>query len=141
MGKLSLPGIAVGNIFQIVIGTLLRLGLAAAFVYARDGHFSGREQMASASASETYVLVAEIATFLVLILSGYIAAFIAKQYELQNGTHAAFLYVAQSIHVLRTGHSMHSLGVQLINVVFPPFFCLLGGYIRKRVAVPKLRTS
>lgn len=135
--KISILGVAVGNIFHIVMSTLLGIGLAVMFAYAQDGYFLDRQQLVPVVASGAYVFVSEIATFLVLILSGYIAAYIAKRHELLNGTHAAFLCVAQSIHILRTGHSTHSLGVQLINVVFPPFFGLAGGYIRKWVSAAK----
>jgi hypothetical protein len=65
-----------------------------------------------------------------LLLGGYVAAWLAKHDELLNGALSSFLCVVLGIFTIFSGKDLNPLWVQLLMLVASPLLGLLGGSLR-----------
>lgn len=131
--KLSLPGIVVGAVVDVV-GTNI-WGLALVTVLIVFHHLIGHPQAEMLSQIHHWLSDDPWVIFLnyviggaFTLLGGYVAAVIAKHNEVLNGGSASFLCI---VFVLCTAGSL-PLWQILLAIVFNPLVGMLGGYLRLR---------
>lgn len=138
MRKISLPGMLVGGVADIVVTNALMIPVIIAAAHRLD--------VASVASERVTPLVMDmmrgdpsllVASFLgwsaASVLGGYLAATIAKRSYVWNGALSAYLSVATSLYalVMHEGGTM-PLWQHLAFVPLSPAFGALGGWIVAR---------
>lgn len=145
MRQISILGVVVGGVFDIVISSIGGAIVIAIAIGA--GLFSGgtspdAQHLAEAVTNSTS-LTTGLAIYgsLISVAAGYLAARIANRAELLNGTLSSLLCVIQG--VLTLSHTRHSITYVAFELIGPPLCGLAGGYLRalrKQAASPNLAT-
>jgi hypothetical protein len=136
MLKISFKGVVVGAIVDIVSTNILSMPLMIyiAYVLAKSGlnqvevHASLVETMRS---NTLYFGIAMCLGSLCSILGGFVAAKIAKKYELLNGGLASFLCVGSGVYSLVIGGSSQSIWFHLLSIFMSVALTTFGGYLGK----------
>jgi hypothetical protein len=124
MHRISLKGVAVGNITDIAATYLVALPLIAVIVVLSEG---------------TAVRIAESILFYILyailgglcsVLGGYVAARIAKHDELLNGALSSILCVVGGTYAVISGLAANDLLMHLLFLPLSPALGALGGFLR-----------
>lgn len=137
MRRLSLLGIIVGGIIDVVATTILAVPvMVVAAARANVEQLPKAEQakavLAMMHASPGLQISGWILGGLCSVLGGYVAARIADREELLNGTLSAYLCTAMGIYALARGSSTMPLWQHVVALVASPALAALGGYLRAR---------
>ena len=135
--KISLKGVLIGGIVDVLSSSLLGVPLAIYAVSKIDLAHTPSEQLSSAIAAVSHATPWLYGTQLLVglacsVLGGYVAAWLAKHDELLNGTLSAFLCVAIGIYSIASGKDSHALWVQILMLISASICGFLGGYLRLR---------
>ena len=139
MGRLSVKGIVVGGIVDIVGSNLLAIPV---ILYAMSQLPYGPRD----AAAVFHLIQGSIVLYgLMFVLgaacsigAGYVAASLAKHDDVLNGAFSAFLCVGSSLWGLTSGHAQ-GVPTWLVLVSLPgsPMLGALGGYLRARAVRPR----
>jgi len=135
--KISLKGVLIGGVVDVLSSSLLGIPLAIYAVSKVDLAHTTKDQIASAFAAVSNATPWLYATQLLRgltcsVLGGYVAARLAKHDELLNGALSAFLCVALGIYAIVSGKDSHALWVQILMFISAPVCGFFGGYLRLR---------
>ncbi|HEY9480123.1 MAG TPA: hypothetical protein VIP79_08525 [Gemmatimonadaceae bacterium] len=135
MRKISIPGVLVGGVVDIIATNLLMIPVVFAAADMADLTSVAREQaapiiMGALHAHPTLLLSAFLGGAAASVLGGYVAARIAKRSYLWNGALSAYLCVGSSIYALLTGHGGSiPLWQHIAFLPLSPALGALGGWI------------
>jgi CHASE2 domain-containing sensor protein len=145
MKKISIKGVLIGSIVDIVLSTLLAFPLSLYAISKVDFAHTPKDQIHAVTSGAIQKNV-PLQTVEVLIgmgcsvLAGYVAASIAKRNELLNGALSSILCVALGVLSICSGlAASYPLIVQIALLIASPVSGLLGGYLklfRKRALIP-----
>jgi len=132
MNKISVRGVVVGGVTDIVATVILTLPLVV-FVIATEltGTPKGPLQAAVMAAIQANPLLYGLQSLVGLacsVLGGYVAARVAKHDELLNGLLASFLPVALGVYSLAT--NLGPLLLPVLLLIASPLCSRLGGHLR-----------
>ena len=135
MSKLSILGVLVGGVVDIVSTSIFAVPL---FIFAMMGidptHVAKDQLVSAATASMQHDPSLLFAGFFVgvagSLLGGYVAALIAKHDETLNGASSAWLCVAIGVFGWRIGAASTPVAYHLLGFVLSPAVGALGGYFR-----------
>lgn len=136
MKKLSILGIFIGGVLEVVATNILAMPLLMYVLFTRIDFMSMSSEELTAALLQTlkgdWVLFATqlLIGSLCSIMGGYIAAWIAKHDELLNGALSAWLCFAIGVYGVATGAGSESLLLTILGFVLSPALGLLGGYLR-----------
>lgn len=135
--KISLKGVLIGGIVDVLSSSLLGVPLAIYAVSKVDLAHTPREQLGSAVAAVSHATPWLYGTQLLLglacsVLGGHVAAWLASHDELLNGALSSFLCLAIGIYSIASGKDSHTLWVQILMLISAPVCGFLGGYLRLR---------
>jgi hypothetical protein len=135
MGKLSLKGIVLGGLTDIVASVILGFPVIAFLMAKIDLTHTPKEQVqatvhAALQANTPLYVLQLLIGAACSVLGGYVGARLAKHYELLNGSLTSFLCVALGIYTLVTRTGSGSPLLEWVSFVASPAFGLLGGYLR-----------
>src|SRR4051812_46313325 len=133
MGRISLKGIAIGNIVDIVWSTIVGF-LVAIFVLK-----SSASSVKDMDAGNQLVLVSGVFWFWLTILGslgsvlgGYIADRVATHDDVLNGALSSILSVGANVYALVSGGALGHEALYLISLPLSPALAAFGGYLSAR---------
>ena len=135
MSKVSIPGVAVGGVVDVVASNALSIPLgvylASKINLSQVPKDQIQDQMlgllhANPGLYALQLLIGAACT----VLGGYIAALIARREELLNGALASFLCVAFGVYAMASGRSNDPAAVQAGLIVLSPILGAAGGWLR-----------
>lgn len=135
MRSVSILGVIVGGLFDIVVTTVLAtlaVGVMAGFGFSDQNATNDTELLISALDSLPVQITTQAIGAMSSIIAGYIAAWIARRHQLLNGALSASLSVILSIGSLALEFSHGAAAWYVVGIVLSPCFGLLGGYLRLR---------
>ena len=135
--KVSLKGVLIGGIVDVVSSSLMGVPLAVYALSKVDVAHTPKEQLGPAivavSHGTPWLYGMQLLVGLACsVFSGYVAARLAKHDELLNGTLSAFLCVAIGIYSIASGKDSNAHWVQILMLISDPVCGFLGGYLRLR---------
>jgi hypothetical protein len=145
MKKISIKGVLIGSVVDIVLSMLLALPLSLYAISKIDFAHTPKDQIHAVTAEAIQKNVPSQAVQVLIgmgcsVLAGYVAASIAKHNELLNGALSSILCVAVGILSIGSGlAASYPLIVQIALLVASPLLGLFGGYlklVRKRTLIP-----
>ena len=137
MSKVSIPGVAVGGVVDVVASNALSIPLgvylASKINLSQVPKDQIQDQMLGLLHAHPglYLLQLSIGA-LCTVLGGYVAAVIAKREEVLNGALASFLCVAFGIYAMTSGKSNDPAAVQAGLIVISPILGAAGGWLRMK---------
>lgn len=134
MSKVSVKGVLVGGIIDIVATNILAIPLVIYVMIKYDLVHTPEHQMQAAITAAINGTTSLYASKLLIglgctVLGGYIAAWLAKHDELLNGLLSSFLCVAFGVYSLIEGKTSRPL-LHLLLLLATPAIAMLGGYFR-----------
>lgn len=132
MRKISLKGVAIGNVTDIVFTNIVLIPLII-YVMASSGLTTQPDGHASAEilkSSTTFLIGRWVLGSIGSILGGYVAARIARHDEVLNGALSSILCVASGLYPLVSGTAAHDMWSHLIYLPISPALGALGGFLR-----------
>jgi hypothetical protein len=137
MSKVSLKGVLIGGIVDVVSSSLLGIPFAIYALSKVDVAHTPKDQLSSAivavSRGIPWLYGAQLLVGISCsIFAGYVAAWLAKHDEELNGTLSSYLCVALGIYSIAAGKDSHAHWVQLLILITSPVCGFLGGYLRAR---------
>jgi hypothetical protein len=137
MGKVSVKGVLIGGIVDVVTSVVVDLFFAFYIMSKLNLSRVPKDQigarMTAALHGNLPLYVGELLVGLACsALGGYIAARIAKHDELLNGLLSSFLCVALGIYTMASGKDTNALWLQILLLVASPACALLGGALMRR---------
>lgn len=144
MGKVSVKGVLIGGIVDIVTSVVLGLPFALYAMLKVDlSHTPNAQASAAVTAAIHGNMPLYVAQLLVglacSVLGGYVAAWLAKHDELLNGGLSSVLCVAGGIYVLATGKDSNPHWLQALLLVASPLLAILGGDLMRRLRLRRSR--
>jgi hypothetical protein len=135
--KISLKGVLIGGIVDVVSSSLLGVPLAVYALSKVDLVHTPKDQLGPAIAAVSHRTPWLYGMQLLLgltcsILGGYVASWLAKHDELLNGTLSSFLCIAIGIYSIASGRDSNAHWVQFLILVSAPICGFFGGYLRVR---------
>lgn len=135
MGRLSIKGIVVGGIVDIIGSNLVAIPVILYAMTQLPG-YGPRDAEAISRVIQGSVVLYGVLFILGAVCSvgaGYIAASLAKHDDVLNGALSAFLCVGSELWSLTSGHT-NGIPAWLVLVSLPgsPLLGALGGYLRAR---------
>ena len=134
MKKVSLKGVVVGSILDIVATNIVMIPLAVYVTStlikagaARDGLATA--VMATINSNPVYFIASQLLGAACSVLGGYVAAKVAKHDEIVNGALAAILCVGSGIYSYASGTSPTPLWQHIIYWMVSPSLTAFGGYL------------
>ena len=134
MGRVSVKGVLIGGVVDIVASLILGL-LIEIYAMAKFGVLTAPNPQARAAllnASVPLRLTQVAVGLLCSLLGGYVSGWVAKHDELLNGGLSAFLCVALGMYLIVSGNASDALWVQLLLLVASPALAVVGGDLRRR---------
>ena len=130
MKRISLKGVAIGNIADIVSSNVIGLLLAAYILIssAPSGLADGSATQVL-MASSFYRVSVIILGALCSVLGGYVSARIAKHDDVLNGALSSVLCIGFGIYALLSGSAAGHLGLHLALLPVSVALGALGGYL------------
>ena len=130
MKRISLKGVAIGNIADIVSSNVIGLLLAAYILIssAPSGLADGSATQVL-MASSFYRVSVIILGALCSVLGGYVSARIAKHDDVLNGALSSVLCIGFGIYALLSGSAAGQLGLHLALLPVSVALGALGGYL------------
>lgn len=137
MRKLSLKGIAVGAIADIVLTNIAALPLMFFIIHSLKAANVPHEQMSAAvteaiMGNPLYFLLSSVTGGICSIIGGYISAKIAKHDEILNGALSSILCVGIGIYAFMGGSGTIPLWRHVILLILSPALAAFGGLLRQR---------
>jgi hypothetical protein len=136
MKKLSILGIVIGGVVDIVATNILAFPLIMYVMFVRLDFMSMSSTELTAAVLQTmqgdwilFTVQLLLGSFC-SILGGYVAALIAKHDELLNGTLSAWLCFIFGVYGVITKVGSGSLLLTILGFILSPALGLLGGYLR-----------
>ncbi|HLG85195.1 MAG TPA: hypothetical protein VKY22_29715 [Bradyrhizobium sp.] len=133
MKRISLKGVAVGNIVDIVSSSIVGF-LVAIYVL-----MSSAASVKDMDAANQFVLASGVFWFwstilgsLGSVLGGYIAARIARQDDVLNGALSSILCVGVTVYALVSGGAAGHEALYLVSLPLSPALTAFGGYLSAR---------
>jgi len=138
MGRVSLKGVVIGSVTDIVTTSLLTVLLAIYVIVTRNLLGIPKDQVSKVLLQLLHNDPVLFSTKLLLgsicsVLGGYVAAHIAKRHELLNGSLAAFLCVASGLYALLFGPASAPIWRYLVGFAASAALSTFGGYLRSKV--------
>jgi hypothetical protein len=146
VAKISLKGVAVGGIVDVVATNIAAIPLIAYAMRSIDLTHAPRDQATAAVLAAIHASPGlGTAQFLIgtacSAFGGYVAAWLAKHDELLNGALSAWFCIASGLYGLASVHAASDMvWLQAADFVLAPAAGLAGGYLR-RVQARNRRTS
>ena len=146
MGKVSVKGVLIGGIVDVVASVVLGLPFAFYTMSKLDLSNTPKEGIESTVTAAIHgnvpLYVGQLLVGLACsVLGGYVAAWLAKHDELLNGGLSAFLCVALDIYTVASGKDSNTLLVQILLIVASPLMALLGGDLMRRLRRSRLQPA
>jgi hypothetical protein len=141
MRKVSLIGVIVGGIVDIVATNILALPLVIPLLPKLRAQGTAPDQMSAALVATIHSNFSLLCLQLLIGLAGsaiggYVAAWIAKRGHLLNGALSAWLCLLTGIYGLFTIKAEGSMQMlQIVDFIIAPLAGMLGGYLRFRTGV------
>ena len=137
MNKISVKGVLVGGIVDIVSTVVLGLPFALYTVLKLDLSNIPKKRIEStitvAIHGNVPLYIAQLLVGMACsVLGGYVAAWLAKHDELLNGGLSAFLCVGLGVYTIALGKDSHPHWIQILLLVASPALAILGGYLMRR---------
>jgi hypothetical protein len=135
MTKLSLKGIVVGGVTDIVATNIFAIPVVVFLMTKLDLAHSSSDQVQNAIIAALHANTPLYALQILIgmacsVLGGYVGARLSKHDELLNGSLTSFLCVAFGLYALTVSKGSSSLLLHLSGFVASPALGLLGGYLR-----------
>ena len=134
MNKISVKGVVVGGVTDIVATVILPLPLIVYLIAtAVTGTLKEPLQAAVMTAIRANPLLYGLESLIGLacsVLGGYVAARVAKHDELLNGLLASFLPVTLGVYSLATSKASGPLLLPVLLLIASPLCSRLGGHLR-----------
>jgi hypothetical protein len=133
MERISLKGVVIGNIADIVSSNIIGLLLAAFILIssASSGLADGsaiHELMASTFYRASNIIFGALCS----VLGGYVSARIAKHDDVLNGALSSVLCIGFGVYALLSGSAVGHLGLHLALLPVSVALGALGGYLSSR---------
>jgi hypothetical protein len=137
MGKVSVKGVLIGGIVDVVASVVLGLPFAFYTMSKLDLSNTPKEGIESTVTAAIHgnvpLYVGQLLVGLACsVLGGYVAAWLAKHDELLNGGLSSFLCVAFGIYTMASGKDSNALWVQVLMLLASPALALIGGDLMRR---------
>ena len=129
MHRMSLKGVAIGNITDIVATYVVMLPLMI-YLAVSSGLPAANILKESTALYVSYAILGGACS----VLGGYVSARIAKHDELLNGALSSILCVAGGMYAVISGNAADDLWMHLVFLPLSPALGALGGYLRSRQA-------
>ena len=144
MSKVSVKGVLIGGIVDIVTSVVLGLPFALYAMLKVDLSHTPNAQASAAVTAAIHgnvpLYVAQLLVGLACsVLGGYVAAWLAKHDELLNGGLSSVLCVVGGIYVLATGKDSNPHWLQALLLVASPLLAILGGDLMRRLRLRRSR--
>ena len=146
MNKISIKGIAIGGLLDVVLTNILALPLSMYVVVSSNVLSLPKAQQGGAMIAAFHARPALLAIQYAIgvfcsILGGYVAARIAGRDELLNGALSSWLCIVSGIYGALSGTVHESIATTIFWFVISPVVSAAGGYLRLRQAVATPRTT
>lgn len=137
MARVSLKGVLIGSITDIVASNIFQLPLAIYVTVQLTNEPISSEQMNDAvmlalKNDPIYFTAGVIIGGLCSVMGGYIAGIIAKHNEVLNGALASFLCVLSGIYAMVGGGSVYAWWQHIFFIFLSILLSSLGGFIKYR---------
>jgi hypothetical protein len=133
MNRISVKGVAIGNIVDIVSTKVVVLLVA---MYILMSSAPAVHDVGSASqvlmASSGFKVASSILGALCSVLGGYVSARVARHDDVLNGALSSILCVGFGVYALISGGAANELGLHLAFLPLSPALGALGGYLSSR---------
>src|SRR6266576_2145765 len=132
MNKISIKGVVVGGVIDIVATVILALPLVV-YVIDLTGTLKDSLQAAVMATIQASPLLYGLESVIGLgcsVLGGYVAARVAKHDELLNGLLASSLPVALGVYSLATDRGSGPLLLPVLLLIASPLCSGFGGHLR-----------
>jgi putative membrane protein (TIGR04086 family) len=146
LSKVSIKGVLIGSILDIVSSVILGMPFGIYAVSQVDVAHTPKEQLQSAvSAAMHSNMSLYLGTLLVgmacSVLGGFVAAWLAKHDELLNGALSSILCVLGAVWSISAGKDPQPMWTQTLLLIASPALGLLGGYLRLRQRSPAAQSA
>ena len=146
MSKLSVRGVLIGAIVDVITSFLLGVPLAIYAVSKLDLTHTPKVQIGSTITAAIHGSSSLYAAQLLIgfgcsVLGGYVASWLAKRHELLNGALSSFLCLALGVYAITSGKDSNAHWVQLLLLVASPACASLGGYLKLMQNRTRLRPA
>jgi len=130
MKRVSLLGVVVGNITDILATNAVLLPLMFYVVYAASTGSLSEDVLSQILANSRLVFLASgVLGGLCSVLGGYVSARVAKHDHVLNGALSSILCVAGGVYSLIHGSVLGQAWLHLVLIVLSPVLAALGGYL------------
>jgi CHASE2 domain-containing sensor protein len=141
MGKVSIKGVLIGSIVDIVASVALGLPFSLYAMSKVDLSNTPKAQIESvvstALRGNTLLHVVELLIGMACsVFAGYLAARLAKHDELLNGALSSFLCVGGGVWIAIAGKDSQPMWVQILLIIASPALGLLGGHLQFKMKRP-----
>jgi len=135
MRKVSITGVLIGGIVDIVSSVILGIPFAIYVLFRLDLAQIPQDKIGPAVTSAMHANIPLYICELLVgmccsVLGGYVAAWLAKHDELLNGTLSPCICVLIGIYSVASGKDSHPIYVQILLLIASPVLGLLGGQLR-----------
>jgi hypothetical protein len=137
MGKVSIKGVVVGGIADVVTTNILFIPLLAFAAKSIDLAHTPKEQGQAALMSALHTSPGLFPAQILVgvgcsVFGGWLAARLAKRAALLNGALSSWLCLLFGVYGLVSGKVSGSFLLQLADFITAPIAGLVGGYLRHR---------
>jgi len=138
MSRLSIKGIVIGGVVDVVMTGFLGIPFAVYVVLKFDLIHVPKDQLKSAITSAVHgdvpVYVAQLVIgILCSALGGYVAAWLANRDELLNGALSSFLCISIGFYsMVSAAKASHPSEMQILQLFASPCWALVGGEVKRR---------
>lgn len=137
MKRISLKGVAIGNIADIVSTNVILLPVILYIIVASSTSGSPPDHGAGSAAeilkaSTAFLVWSSVLGGFCSVLGGYVSARIAKHDEVLNGSLSSILCIGSGVYGLISGTAAGHLWLHLAYLPLSPALGALGGFLRSR---------
>jgi hypothetical protein len=133
MNRISLKGVAIGSIVDIVATNIVVLPVMVyILISAAPSGLAADSARQVLMASSAFWVSSSILGVLCSVLGGYVSARIAKHDKVLNGALSSILCVGFGVYALLSGSAADHFGLHLAFLPLSPALGALGGYLTTR---------
>jgi hypothetical protein len=133
MKRISLKGVAIGNIADIVSTNIVVLPVAAyILISSAPSVHTADSAIQVLMASGVYRVSSSILGALCSVLGGYVSGRIAKHDEVLNGALSSILCIGFGVYAVLSGSAADHFGLHLAFLPLSPALGAFGGYLSSR---------